>query len=355
MSNPARVLILDTYYPDFIKSWVEADIPYDEELKRVLSVMFGTGDSYSHWLRVLGYETRDVIGNFEALQKKWYKENHIPWNYVGGKDVAFQQIRSFDPDILFLQDLSFFHPDEIAHIREEYHVNLVAAQCSCPWPGDDRVKMCDVIFTSFPHYVEKIQALGVRGEYSRLAFDPRILGMLPSKERRYPISFIGGVGYPSHWKAGLEMLETVADHVPEFSWFGYGVETLPDSYKLKKRYISQAWGLRMYELLADYKIILNRHGEVALNYANNMKMYETTGMGALLLTDHKSNLAEIFEPNKECVSYTSAEHAADLARFFLENPEKARRIADAGQERCLSEHNYYNKMLRISSVLKEML
>jgi spore maturation protein CgeB len=151
------------------------------------------------------------------------------------------------------------------------------------------------------------------------------------------------------------MLEMIADRIPEFSWFGYGAETLPDSYKLKKRYISQAWGLRMYELLADYRIILNRHGEVSRQYANNMKMYETTGMGALLLTDHKSNLSEIFEPGKECASYHTSEHAADLARFYLENPEAARKIAEKGQERCLSEHNYYNKMLKISEVLKEML
>ena len=46
---------------------------------------------------------------------------------------------------------------------------------------------------------------------------------------------------------------------------------------------------------------------MAKSYANNMRLYEATGVGALLVTDWKENLGEMFEPGKEVVAYRSPE------------------------------------------------
>jgi len=351
--NP-KILLADTYYPDFISSVPLSGKPYSEELDGLLGRMFGTGDSYSYWLKQQGWRAMDVIANHTFLQYKYMDELSYT---LGGEDPAILQIRDYRPDVLFLQDLSYFSPSQIQRIRS-YGVKLIAAQCSCPWPGDEKIKMCDVIFTSFPHYVDLIKAQGPRAVYSRLAFDPRILGMLTQDtfvSQKIPITFVGGVGYPSHWKFGLDVLETIAKRVEEFRWFGYGQETLPDDMALKERYCHQAWGMDMYNIVSRSSIVVNRHGEVSRQYANNMKLYETTGCGALLLTDHKENLAEMFEVGKECVSYVNAEHAADLSRFFIEHPQEAQDIAHKGQERTLREHTYDKKMKLISDVLKEML
>ena len=40
----------------------------------------------------------------------------------------------------------------------------------------------------------------------------------------------------------------------------------------------------MYNILSRSKISFNRHINVAENNANNMRLYEATGMGSLLLT-----------------------------------------------------------------------
>jgi hypothetical protein len=358
MSKNARILILDTYYPDFIKSFPMTGGTYQEELTRLLSFMFGTGDSYSYWLKEHGWDTCDVIGNHEALQQLWHNEQGNILDHGDGKRVALEQIKKFDPDVLFLQDLSFFDANTLKFIREEYHVNLIAAQCSCPMPSERNIQACDVIFTSFPHYVEEFNKLGVKGVFSRLAFDPRVRDKLTIdfiQHKKIPVSFIGGVGYPSHWKAGLEVLETLSKRLEEFRWFGYGVETLPNGMALKDRYCHQAWGMDMYNIVARSNIVLNRHGEVSKQYANNMKLFETTGCGAMLLTDHKSNLAEMFEVGKECVSYSDADHAADLARFFVEHPKEAEEIAVRGLKRTLQDHTYTKKMGHISFILREML
>ena len=40
----------------------------------------------------------------------------------------------------------------------------------------------------------------------------------------------------------------------------------------------------MYKILGRSKISFNRHINTAENNANNMRLYEATGMGSLLLT-----------------------------------------------------------------------
>ena len=79
----------------------------------------------------------------------------------------------------------------------------------------------------------------------------------------------------------------------------------------------------MFEILLRTKISFNRHINVAENYANNMRLYEATGMGSLLLTDKKDNLENLFEIDKEIITYTSKEEALEKGEFFIRNPIEA--------------------------------
>jgi spore maturation protein CgeB len=115
------------------------------------------------------------------------------------------------------------------------------------------------------------------------------------------------------------------------------------------------WGLDMYRALARSRVTLNRHINVAENNANNMRLYEATGVGALLITDRKDNLGELFEVGKEVVAYSSPEEAAELIRYYIAHPEEARAIALAGQARTLREHTYKRRMEELVPVLERYL
>jgi hypothetical protein len=115
------------------------------------------------------------------------------------------------------------------------------------------------------------------------------------------------------------------------------------SSRLKKRINPPVFGLDMFQLLANSQICLNMHVDVAGKYAANMRMFEATGMGALLLTEHKINIFELFEPDKEVVTYTSFEDALEKLLWLKQNPQKVIEIARAGQKRTLTQHNYLNR------------
>ena len=75
--------------------------------------------------------------------------------------------------------------------------------------------------------------------------------------------------------------------------------------------------LNMYKILGRSRISFNRHINVSENYANNMRLYEATGMGSLLLTDKKDNLNKLFEIDREIVTYSCKEEAAEKVNFYF--------------------------------------
>lgn len=357
-----KILIIDTYYPDFLKTLpFDSFSTYEVELRKVLDRSFGTADFYSRNLKLLGWDAVDVIANYGPLQNLWAREI--------GCDVSagpHEQIARFNPSVIFMQDLTFFQQPVTLQILSARH--MLAGQLSCPWPGDDYVREFDTIFTSFPHYIPRIEKLGVRAVFNPLAFEPSVLDwvfpdtfpVIPTDskdmkyERIHDCVFIGGVGNPSHWKYGMEVLETVAHEIPTFKWWGYGIEALPANSALRATYQGQAFGLDMYEILLQSKICLNRHGEVAQGYANNMRMFESTGCGAMLLTEHAPNLSDYFS-FEEAVGYATPNDAVQKIRYYLSHDDERQFIADLGQKRTLKDHTYAERMKVVSETLKEML
>lgn len=346
-----KILILDTYYPEFLRSLPDpVNGDYETELRRVLDRCFGTFDAYSHYLRAEGWEAIDAIANHERLQRRWAMEQGIA--AAGLQAIALAQIEAFKPDVVFLQDFSFFDAATLETLSRKYYL---AGQCSCPMPRQENVRKLKCIFTSFPHYVERFRAMGVPTvEYLPLAFDPRMLTE-ESPHKQFDISFVGGVGKRSHWKAGTEMLERVAAEFKErFIWFGYGKENLDAGSPLIPCYAGPAWGRDLYSVYGRSKIVVNRHGEVAEGYSNNLRMFEATGMGALLYTEESPNIAKLF-PVGTVGDYVSTPDLVSQLRLEFENENDRAHAAQLGQEHTGENHTYAHRMKVVSDVLTTAL
>lgn len=327
-----RIAIVDTYYPDFLASHdFDMKSAYDAELDRLLARSFGTADFYGRALRGHGWETIDIIANCPQLLA------------LSGFPSLERQLWSFRPDVVFMQDLS---------VKLACGPALLAGQCSCPLPSRENIARFDVLFSSFPHYVDRFNKMGTRAVYNSLAFDPIMLQRSPAGAHEYDCSFVGGVGAPSHWRAGMETLEAVARHIPTSFFWGYGYDKLPYfESAVAKRYMGKAWGTQMYDIFSRSKIVVNRHGEVAEGCANNMRMFEATGMGAMLLTDAKDNLFA----DDEAVKYDSPSDAVGKIRYYIAHPVECHEIAVRGSVRTLRDHTYDARMKVVSDVLLGMI
>jgi spore maturation protein CgeB len=111
----------------------------------------------------------------------------------------------------------------------------------------------------------------------------------------------------------------------------------------------------MYEILARSRVALNRHIDLADGYANNMRLYEATGVGALLVTESRQNLPELFDPGREVVAYDNEDDLVEKLRHYAVDDAGRHRIAAAGQARTLSEHTYANRMAELAAMLEARL
>jgi spore maturation protein CgeB len=369
-----KIIIVDTYYAAFLARFYAqqgglANRDYQTQLQSLLDACFGTSDFYSRHLNRLGCDAQDIVVNCIPLQKSWAKANNLPLSNLALKvphrlfripalgkiladlpgliDVAVAQVKAVKPDVLYCQDLSFFPPKILNELRQ--HVRLIVGQIACPLPPESFLKGYDLILTSFPHFVDRLRTNGMDSEYFRIGFDERILSLLGNVNKDINFSFVGGIS--RHHSGAIPLLEYLTEQT-NMQIFGYGANDLPKSSPIYQHHGGEVWGIDMYRALARSKITLNRHINVAENNANNMRLYEATGMGAMLLTDRKNNLHELFEIDKEVVTYSSKEESAELVRYYLDHPEESEKIAKAGQARTLREHTYEQRMRELVPILK---
>lgn len=156
--------------------------------------------------------------------------------------------------------------------------------------------------------------------------------------------------YPARWvptlRRALAAMPLVGEALalPEFP---------PDLVhpELAPRLRPAVYGLEMFTRLRQSQVVLNTHIDLSPVSASNVRMFEATGIGACLLTDAKSNLSSLFEPDREVVAYTSAADCADRAQWLLQHPEACAEIGQRAQARVLREHTQQQRVVAFTTLV----
>ncbi len=375
-----KILILDTMYPKFLTAAGFGTSPkkyndYSEALATLMKSRFGVSDSYSVFLGRLGHEVSEVIANSYLLQTLWARDHlsqpfrawsgGIPGSVISrvpfsGKvshflptlhRILLKQVEQLKPDVLYVQDLNFCSPDLYVELRKS--ARYLVGQIAAPLPGPKTLSSFDLILSSLPNFVSKFREAGLHSDYLPLGFDSRVSLEVPETNRDIPVSFVGGIS--RYHGNTIPLLSEVALEAPGLEIYGYGSDFLRKTPGLNRLHKGEAWGLEMYKVLRRSRVTLNRHISISENYANNMRLYEATGMGALLITDKKANLNKIFEIDREVLTYSSPAEAKELVRWAAENPTEARIIAEAGTRKTIGNYTYESVLAQLEGILSKLL
>ncbi len=391
-----RFLILNSDYTDFL-NWHYARDPelegatYDQQLSARYATFFGVSDFYSRNLRTLGHDAANIFVNNPALQKAWARKEGLnddvdrPRSWVDAldrfrqaaartplrrlrplfrsvinaledrmppwqRDILLAQVEDFKPDIILNQTMRVIPPDVISALRGDNR--LMVGQIASPIPEKFDCRGYDLVISSLPNFVERFRKAGIPARLHRFGFDPMILEKLGPGDAARGASFVGNL-YGGH-RDRIRLMTSLSDKIG-LQWWGPGVDSLPPNSPLRFQHRGIAWGLDMYRVIRDSALALNHHIDVAGPWANNMRLFETTGVGTLLLTDWKENLAEMFEPGIEVVTYKSVDGCRRLVEYYLNHDEERTAIAKAGQQRTLRDHNYRQRMRELITIVEDYI
>ncbi len=75
----------------------------------------------------------------------------------------------------------------------------------------------------------------------------------------------------------------------------------------------------------------------------HLREFEAPMSGALYCTGYSDELAEMFEPDTEFISYQSESELLDKVSYYLTHPAEAEKIRMAGHSRALRDHTYQKR------------
>jgi spore maturation protein CgeB len=389
-------------YPGYLKRFYEnfpdtLNKSYTDHYDLLISDSTEFVASYTRTLSRLGIKAIAIIANDILLQKKW-KIKYYTKN-SSEKNLIYQQINHYKPDILWIEDLRFVNEDLINYVRQRISsIKLIIAYHCAPWNSNilKKLKACDMVITCTPGLQEEFENEGIKAYLVYHGFDkellPRIRGERKSQsiEVLFSGSLFQGKGYHNSridfikhlLENGINLslfinieskyriiikkfLYTINQFLRKiriensekvFKLLEYGnvlVNYYPES--ILKKVQKPEYGFNMYKLLQNSKIVLNNHGEVAGDYAGNMRLFEATGAGSCLLTDDKCNLTKLFDVNNEIVVYHDAADCADKIKWLLENEEARKAIALAGQNKTLRSHTVEDRCKSIIEIIRKEL
>ena len=84
----------------------------------------------------------------------------------------------------------------------------------------------------------------------------------------------------------------------------------------------------------------------------NQRVFDVPASGGFLITDHRDQLAALFEPGSESITYDHPEEALDLARYYLANDTRRQEITNAARTRILNEHTYCHRVADLIDTMK---
>jgi len=397
-----KLLTISSMYPGYLQSFYMRfeqlkNLSYDEHYSLLLNDTTEFVGSYTRTFKRLGIDVKCVIANDYTLQQKWRKENCRKSDNF--KKVLLEQVKSFKPDILSIENLSFTDIEWLENVRRSVKsIKLIMAfHCSTLSPKIiERLKWVDFVITCTPGLKEEMENMGIKSYLVYHGFDEDLLSRITGGDNLSKNNFIfsgslsAGAGFHGE---RIELVENIlkADidiglyvnlekeykirtkqflflvneffrkiHLDRFRKYipllKYGEKPIKNySRTLLEKQQQPAFGIDMFKLFYDSNIVLNFHAEVAGNFAGNMRLFEVTGVGSCLLTDNKSNLSDLFEADKEIVVYESIEDCIEKAKWLFENNEERIKIALAGQQKTLSCHKVEDRCRSILKIINDEL
>lgn len=269
--------------------------------------------------------------------KKFGKARKFPQavNFLIGLKKALKLIEEEKPDVVWI----FFprHMPPVILDRIKKSCKVIVGHLSSTEPNPNWLKKYDLLFTSHPGFARKWKR-DFKSEVKifKPAFESKYASKKPLIERSHGLVFAGKIS-KDHFKR-IEILMYLSDR--------FDLEIYADvsqDLSLNKNFLAKIkppkWGEEYFDLFGDSSLILNVHGEIAQNYAANIRLVEAAGSGGLLITEAAENLNSYFN-SVPIPTYKNTQDLQKTITIIQKNLEEYQDIATQSQKVVLENHTF---------------
>lgn len=278
-----------------------------------------------------------TIWNYDRLQRLWAKEQGLTDDCTMN-EIRVAQVKWFKPDVIY--DFSGrYRPDFIAKLKEDgvkaiYALwNGVIEQNEVPAP----IPGYDVYVSLHRPYIDYWNSIGAKSFELQPSIPTEWCENSESSVRDIDI-LMYGQSNKEFFKGRDEIIKKILELKSKYN---VSIKLQMDDesecfFREQTSLIeSPVYGNELYSSIKNSKIVINKCTDNNLSYKSNMRVFETIGNGALLLTE-KGDYPEGLESGKDFLSYSSTEKLLDLIDTILDDWQRWSVFAESAKDRLVS-------------------
>lgn len=367
-----RVMQVDDFYADFLdKFYTSRPSLINQSEKAQTHALLRSGFSAIHivapYLPQEWFETEFVISQASAIQLAWYHERGLGLPDIGAwpKELIKKRIEIFRPDILYFSSPSTYGGDFIASMP--CRPKLILGWRAADVPHDWNAHGYDIMLSGLSKLLDFAQRQGAgKGIMFKPGMPEWLAKAVANTKKTVDVCFAGTINPIQHAKR-LEMLEFVAESAARH---GYTLSLYlncdePLLTPAIRRWLKPpVFGMDMHKALAAAKIVIDIRGDIGIIMPSgergldlagdetiNMRMFEATGSGSLLLSEYRPGIKRYFEPGKEIDVWENFEEMERKILYWLKHDEERIQVARAGTERCINEHGMDKAAAKFAEII----
>lgn len=365
MGAPVKFLQLATFSDKYLaRLYAEnpalARLDYRSQLDFLLQDGFGAGHMVSGYMSGRGYESSTIIANCPQLQLRWAQEEGIV--PTTGPDALFRLVRDqivrIKPDVIYTSDPITFDSRFFRSVG--HRPSLVCGWRAASIPPESDFSDFGFMVSNSRVSLQEVKRHGAKASEFFFPGFPAALAARVADTPKAWDAFFCGQWTDAHKKRNrylLDLTKAPLQRREEFS-IGYYLassdpEQLPAGVAMHNQ--GELWGLEMYRGIRSGKVVLNATIDYAGDEAGNMRIFEVTGTGSFMLTEHHDNLPSFFTPGTEVETFRSSEELIEKTIYFLNNPGAREDIARRGQQKCFRDFSMEGRAETLDAIIKKYL
>ena len=378
-----KFLRISSLYPDILEE-IEKKIDkiknenYEELQNKIFKEMYSVSNNISKSLKKNGFQCFEIIENAKFTQNKWIEE----FGDKSSKEtIIMQQIKFYQPDILFIGNSSLLSKDFFEKIKELKFIKLILSFHCAPFNNKINInlKLVDGVVTCTEGYKRYIHSnINSNVLLMKHAF-PKNTNIDLDQKRNIDITFVGSIfiNEALHNKRVNLIYQIMKNFKNNYiainfskkfilQYFYYFIISV-FNFKIFKNYSffykiiyifafskKPVYGKDMLRVLSKSKILINTHIDDT-EYAGNMRIFEGTGCGCLLISDVKKGIEDLFKIDHEILLFNNVHDLITKCNFMLGNQKKIEQMASLGKQRTQKDHHYENRAELLAKFINDLI